>query len=821
MTANPHICLIAAAEIESIRVPAQAMSFVRNHCLDCHDGESGEGGFDVESLAKSLADEGNVKKWVRVFDRVQNGEMPPPDEGRLAAGALKRFLPPLSKAIDDAQRQRHASDGRVQSRRLTNRQLQNTLNDLLCIDVPLAATMSPEQRTHGFVHLAETQTMSHFHLQSHLSVVDAALDAAFDRAMEADQSWQLDLPAKKIANKRPGQRNREPEMRNELAVTWSSRMPFYGRIRSTKVPESGWYRIKLKASAIKPPAEHGVWCSVRSGECTAGAPLMTWIGGFEATNQAKDLTYQAWLPKGHLLEIRPCDVTLKKAITKNGQVGYGECESQDVSGVGLHQLNIERVFPGGDVATVRKRLFGSVPLVWDKKLKRSFPDVSAVGPSATQAYLAKQLARFAQYAFRRPASPEDLKLFVGFALDTIKEHHDLPRGQAYYQGLRAGYRVILCSPRFLYFTEPADESGRLDSWAIASRLSYFLCNTTPDKELLLAARLGRLDDPNELRRQTDRLLATPAGKSFIPEFTAHWLDLIDIDFTEPDKRLFNDFDIAVQDAMLSETHLFLGKLLKENRPIAELVNADYTFLNNRLARYYGIDGELQKMNVDVSDQMQLVSFSGARPGEQSNKNKVNSRRGGLLAHGSILKVTANGNDTSPVLRGIWVCERILGMEIPPPPANVPAVEPDIRGATTIRELLAKHEADTSCASCHKNFDPPGFALENFDAGGKWRDQYRQLVKGKYKRGGKVDPSYQMVDGRKFNSFDQYREMIAGDADVLARNLASQFLVYATGATIQFSDRTHLDAIVAGSRRSRYGVRSILDEVIASKPFLHK
>ena len=804
----------------SIPVPSPSMAFIRANCLDCHDGESGEGGFNVHALPRDLSHPANIDQWVRVFDRVQSGEMPPPDEVVVDPKEIGEFLPSLSAAINNAERVSRSMDGRVQGRRLTNVQLQNTLNDLLNIDVPLASLMPAEQRTHGFVHLAEAQSMSHFQLQSHLRVVDAALDAAFDRAMLPDQDWAIDYDPEKIAKKRPGQRNRDPEMRDGLAVVWSHGLIFYGRISRSEVDESAWYDIEVTASAVKPPKDHGVWCSVRSGECSSGAPLMTWIGGFEATDEPKTMKYRAWIPEDHMLEIRPSDVTLDKARTSGGQVGFGECEDQDVPGVAMHSLKMTRVFPGGDVAMVRKRLFGGASMRWDKKAKRSYPDLDKIDDDAAAKILESQLSQFSQYAFRRPTSPELLKPYFSFATDLF---HDLrgtdhpktldgpmPRGQAYYEALRSGYRAILCSPRFLYLTEPADADGRLDDWAVASRLAYLITNTMPDKELLTAARQGLLDDPAELRRQTTRLLASPGGQQFIANFAAHWLDLIDIDFTEPDRRLFKDFDVGVQDSMLQETHHFLNKLLSENRPVTEMIDADYTFLNSRLARYYDIADELEQVSSgELTDEMRLV------------KLKDGAKRGGLLSHGSVLKVTANGNDTSPVLRGIWVCERILGMEIPPPPANIPAVEPDIRGATTIRELLAKHEADVSCAACHKNFDPPGFALENFDAGGKWRQQYLQRVGGKYKRGGKVDPSYKMVDGREFETFDEFRDLIADEADVLARNLASQLLVYATGATVSFSDRTLLDRMIAETRKDDHGFRTILDQVIASDGFLKK
>ncbi len=808
----------------STSVPDSSIEFLQSNCVDCHDGPSGEGGFDVEAVSNDIDSLQNYLTWVRIFDRVEKGEMPPPEDAELERSELQSFLPTTKAALMRAARISRASDGRVQGRRLTNMQLQRTLQDLLMIDVPLARLMPAETRNSGFVHLADTQTMSHFQLESHLNVVDAALDEAFERATLPERPWSIDYEPKKIANKRPGRRNREPELREGLAVTWSAGLVFYGRISSTRVPESGTYRITVTASALKPPAvadnpptddnvslPPGVWCSVRSGECVASSPLMNWIGAFRATESPKTIGYEAWIPEGHMIEIRPADATLARATVQGGQVGYGECEDQDVPGVAMHHLKMERIHPLSDNHGVRKRLFDDMTLRYDKNTKRSVPSIRGMNDAEVFEALAQQINRFSELAFRRPTSEEQIQPYVEFAETQWRESLALGEKpeEAYVAALRSGYRAVLCSPRFLYLCEFADDAGNLDQWSVASRLSYFLCGSMPDEELRSAAANGGLRTPKQLRQQTDRLLTTPRGHRFVEEFSAQWLDLVDIDFTEPDRRLFRDFDVVVQNAMLAETHQFLQHLFDNDLPIRNLIDADYTFLNERLARYYGIEQPDDITGHPLDDRVRMVSLN------------RDSQRGGLLSHGSILKVTANGNDTSPVLRGIWVCERILGQEISPPPNNVPAVEPDIRGATTIRELLAKHESDASCAACHKNFDPPGFALENFDAGGKWRDHYRQLKGKRYVRGPVVDASYTMVDGTEFQSFDEFRQLLANNDDALAANLASQLLTYATGAKIQFADRPIVKSIVRQTEESDHGVRSILHAVVSSKTFLNK
>jgi hypothetical protein len=756
---------------------ATAQGFLKQNCFDCHQGSDAEGGLDLTKLSRELSDPEVMARWVRIFDRVDEGEMPPEDAGELDRQEASSFLKATETQLVRYQNREHTKLGRVRSRRLTNQQLERTLHDLLAIDVPLASLMPEEQRTDGFTNIAEGQPMSHFQLATHLAVVDAALEAAFDRASESDQdNWSRDYTARQIARRNPRQRNRDPEMINGKAVVWSSTLVFYGRITSTTVRESGWYRFNVKASSVNQLKDRGVWCSVRTGRCTSGAPLMTWVGAIEATEDPQEWTFEGWIPKDHMIEIRPADATLRKARFQGGQVGAGEGGPQRVPGVAMHSMSIERIHPGGDIETVRRYLLG------DLKSDASVQQVT------------KQLQTFIRRAFRRPVTPQTMQPYVQMLNQSIESGIDP------IETLRKCYRAVLCSPRFLYLVE---SPGQLDEFAIASRLSYLLWDSMPDWQLSKLAREGKLSDPKVLRQQVSRMLKGKNGHQFIKDFAAQWLDLMDIDFTEPDRKLYKDFDIVTQDAMLAETHRFLHGLLSRNASAATLINADFTFLNSRLARYYGIEGV-------EGDRLQRVSLS------------ADSHRGGLLTHGSILKVTANGTNTSPVLRGVWVSERILGTPIPPPPENVPAVEPDIRGAKTIREQLEKHLSDSDCAACHYKIDPPGYALENFDAAGRWRDSYLQVKSGRAKRSeAKIDSSFTLPDGRDFKDFDEFRELISQDPRPIARNFVEKLLVYGTGAPITFADRAVVDQIVDDAADENYGLRTLLDGVVTSSTFQNK
>ncbi|MEZ6136358.1 MAG: DUF1592 domain-containing protein [Pirellulaceae bacterium] len=766
--------------------PAYLSKFLGSHCLECHQGQSAEANLDLAKLSTDITDQDNFDSWVRVFDRVDIGEMPPKDAAQLTHDDRSHFIHWTRAWLTNHQRELQGSLGRVRGRRLTNLQLERSLQDLLGIDIPLATEMPDEPKTGSFSTLAANQSISHFQMEQHLKVVDLALDEAFRRGLAAGDESHKYLTAEQLSRTRT--RTREPEFIDEHAVVWSSGLSFYGRIPATTASENGWYRFKFRVASLNEPREKGVWCTVRSGACVSSAPLMSWVDAFEATSEPKDVTVLAWLPKGHMLEIRPGDRTLKQAKFQGGQSANGEGGAQHVPGLKIQWMEVERIHTQSD-NEVRGRLFGSLHVNFARN--RNEPRIEVEDPQQAAARL---LAQFAERAFRRPLAidSELLEPFRQIFNDSFAADGD------FISALRAGYRAILCSARFLYFHE---QPGQLDDFAIAARLSYLLWNSIPDAELLQLATAGKLHEPSQIIAQVDRMLALPAGRNFIPDFSAQWLELSEIDFTEPDRKLYPDFDMIVQYAMLAETHAYLQTMLDENASVTGFVKSDHTYLNSRLARYYGIVGV-------QGDQLQRV------------KLQPDSHRGGLLAQGAILKVTANGTNTSPVLRGVWVSDRILGVPIPPPPQGVPAIEPDIRGAKTIREQLEKHKSDEQCASCHSKIDPPGFALESFDPTGKWREYYPSTGKGN-KHALRVDPSFVTAGGDAFSDFEEFCELKAHNPLPLACNLAEKLLVYGTGADISFVDRTELGKIMQTTAKENYGMRSILHAVVTSQIFLNK
>lgn len=418
------------------------------------------------------------------------------------------------------------------------------------------------------------------------------------------------------------------------------------------------------------------------------------------------------------------------------------------------------------------------------------------------------LKSFVKHAYRRPASDEEAQVFV----DLFKDQFG--RGLGFAKSMLAAYTAVLSSPGFLYVDE---KPGRLDDYALASRLSYFLWNSGPDNAMRTLAERGELHQPAVLKAQTERLLNDPRSRRFVDAFTDYWLDLRKADDTSPSTTLYNDYalDDSLKLAALEETRLYVAELLRADLPASNVVSSDFTFLNERLAQHYGIPGV-------TGVEMRRVTL----PKE--------SLRGGLMTQASVLKVTANGTTTSPVLRGHWITERILGVETAPPP-KVPSVEPDIRGAVTIRQQLEKHRADPTCASCHNKMDPPGFALESFDVMGAWRDHYRAAKEGATPAPGigmdgqrfaffyglPVDCTGALPDGRTFKDVRELKARLLDNPAPIARNLVHQLAIYATGAPVRFSDREQLEQILKRTSAGNYGLRSIVRELVQSDLFQTK
>ena len=415
---------------------------------------------------------------------------------------------------------------------------------------------------------------------------------------------------------------------------------------------------------------------------------------------------------------------------------------------------------------------------------------------------------FVTRAYRHPVAEADVQRFLGL----VDERQQA--GLSFTEAMIAGYTAVLASPGFVFLDE---KPGKLDDYALATRLALFLANSTPDAPLRARAARGELRKPEVLRAETERLLNAPTARRFVDAFLDYWIDLRKIEDTTPSTALYSDYylDEALTEASVAETRLFFTELLQRNLPVRHIIDSNFTFLNERLAAHYG-----------------MPQFKGVAM--RRVDLPPDTVRGGLLTQASILKITANGTTTSPVLRGNWIVQRIMGLEIPPPPP-VAAVEPDIRGAVTIRQQLEKHRADPSCASCHSKMDPPGFALESFDVIGAWRTRYRATADGatpepgrgknghpfEFRYGLPVDAAGELPDGRPFADVRDFKRLLRADDAPLARNLAKQLTIFATGAPVRFSDRAAIEKILEAAKPSGYGVRTLVHEIVQSELFRSK
>ncbi len=778
---NCHsIRLAAIAAILSGQVlaelPQPLHAFLDQHCTECHDADVKKGGLDLDALKFDLANADAFQGWQKVFERVRDGEMPPKKKPQPEKADADKFLASLKPALVQADAADIAANGRVRSRRLTRTEYENTMHDLLGIDMPLKVLLPEDRASYGFETVAAGQQLSQHLLARYLDVADLALTDAFQRALKGDETFQMHYTPEMLTKNRGGN-YRGPDLRDGQSISWPMTLQFFGRT-PTFVPESGWYRVTVHGvQAINPGDDATVWGTLRSGECESNAPMLYMIGLVEATSTPRDLVYEAWIQQGHRLELKPNDATLKHPQTgaKGGNVSFkGRDLAKDgYEGIAHTGIDIERIYPNADRAAVQKNLFGEV-------------DVK----SADAAAIDKLITRFARRAFRRPVTEEQAAAYRDIA------HQAIAAGDPPTEALRIAYRAILCSPRFLTFIEAP---GALDDYAIATRLSYALWVSMPDYKLIELAKENKLHDPQVLTQQVDRMLAHPKGQRFITSFTDQWLKLKEIDFTTPDTRQFPTFDSTVQESMLQETRAYFDELITKDLSITNLVESDFAFLNGRLARHYQT-----AVPVKPGDGLQKVALT------------AKDIRGGLVTQGAILKVTADGTSTSPVVRGLFINERILGNRIAPPPPGTPAIEPDIRGATSIRDQLERHRSNETCASCHQTIDPPGFALENYDPVGVWRTGY-----GKNSKGAKVDPSGLTPEGESFTDIHSWQHLYTQHADQLARGFATHFLTYSTGAPLRFSNEDALEKAVSTSASNGYGMRSLIRAAILSEIFLTK
>ena len=858
--------ILIAAPDPTFAVDAIPQSFFEAHCFECHDAASHKGGLDLTALKLDLANGDNFARWLKIHDRIESGEMPPKSSKRPPAAESATVTILLQQSLIAADRARLDTDGRTGLRRLTRVEYENTIRDLFDLPgIALQSSLPADGSAHGFDKNSDALDISHVNLAKYVEAADHALDLAIATRPQPPQSVNqrislatqyivqvilLNGDAVLLRDKQPdpnfppageqghldhGAHNRmgsfseksavgvfrhEDESFNPYFQEFATLYPGRYRIRAS-FWSFGWDKGEVLPSRGIEAARLSAVQLTENGR-GGGHPSYV-LGYYDAPSlEPKVHEFVTWLNFKETLGFNAASLAPVHNYNRKGRAmaftGPGlSCDWLEVEGP-LHD-----VWPPPG----HRALFGELPIVEFKPeehpgvrapqrktvqqeiigAKNKFDPVSGVWTVKSEQPLAdadRLLAAFLPKAFRRPVEAAVRQAYVAKVDERLKV------GDCFESAMRWAYRAALCSPDFLYHVEPA---GRLDDHALACRLSYFLWNSLPDESLTKLADSGQLRTPEILRSEVDRLLADAKSQRFVEDFLGQWLRLRQIASTDPDRKLYPEFSPYLQDSMVGETRAYFRELLDKNLDASHLVRSDFVMVNEKLAMHYGIPG---------------VSGSTIR----RELRPADSPRGGFLTQGSILKITANGTTTSPVPRGAFVMDRLLGQPPDPPPANVAAIEPDVRGTQTIREQLDKHRSNAVCASCHAKMDPPGFAMESFDVIGGWRTRYRSIGEGdpaprgsidpfigiSFKLGPAVDASGVLPDERAFQNIADFQSLLAADPKPLLKNFAQQLTIYSTGRDLAFSDRGEIASLVERTQKHGGGIRTLIHELIQSSLF---
>ncbi|HJZ55251.1 MAG TPA: DUF1592 domain-containing protein [Gemmataceae bacterium] len=746
--------------------PVTARAVVGDFCLGCHDAGTAKGGLD---LAAALSEDvgRNPQVWEKVVRRLRGRQMPPAGRARPDEDTYAAVVSELEAALDRAAAQR-PKPGRTDAiRRLTRTEYQNAVRDLLDLHIDAAALLPADEASHGFDNVT----------------VRELSPTLLDRYITA---------AQKISRLAVGGAERSPggdTIRVRADVTQEDRMdglPVGTRggvlIRYT-FPQDGGYDVQVRLArdrnehveGLREPHEMEVLLDRERVKTFTVEPPR----GDKGHEQA-DAHLKVRLPVTagpHDLGVTflkdPTDLieTLRQPSTSRFNM-----HRHPRTAPAVYQVTITGPFGAegpGDTPS-RRRIFITRPKA----------------PAEEEACAKQILSALMRRAYRRPVGEADVDRVLPLYREARKDGD-------FDAGIEAALSAILVSREFLFRVE-RDPAGvapgtayRVSDLELASRLSFFLWSSIPDDELLDAATRGELGRPGEVARQARRMLADPRARALVTNFAAQWLHLRNLDSITPDPRLFPDFDDNLRQAFRRETELLFEEVVREDRSVLDLLKSDHTFLNERLAKHYGIPHV-------YGPRFRRVALE---PG---------SERGGLLRHGSVLTVTSYATRTSPVIRGKWVLENLLGTPPPPPPPNVPALEDNtVSAALPVRERLAKHRANAACARCHNLIDPTGFALENFDAVGRWRT---------LEEGQPVDASGGLPDGSRFTGVAGLEEALLKRPDLFVGTLTEKLLTFGLGRGVEYYDGPAVREVVRAARARGYRFSALIEAIVTSTPF---
>lgn len=798
------------------RHSVEPQGFLKSYCIRCHGSDAQKADRRFDNLPARIVTLDDMERYQEIVDQLNLASMPPEDELQPSAAARRKIIERVTGMIAEAQAGLSDTGGRSVLRRLNSWEYRQTIGDLLGLNVEVwnpAADFPAEVMVDGFDNNGAGLVTSGMLLNHYLSAAEEAIRRATNFGPRPEsKNWSQNSPFYFS-----GKESRDlPKLFQVDRFRFIPDTPYtdlYGRhyrgghigflplVRQGGVKQSGQYTVRVRAAAVSRRHDYGK----ALGDFRNGDPLVMELaavdrrGSVESTGNVSEMTSLARI---ELTEAEPqwfeWDVYIEAGFEPEVRFRNGPMAAKRMVRLLTTQAADRPEFQpfvhlkGGmeKAHGVLKAYQGPRLRVWEIELQG--PHVEAWPPQGHQLLYGKlaldeitaqtipgRIEAFAKAAFRR--EPVDLELEP---IQTLVDRK-LSEGMEPLDALKLGFQAILCSPGFLYLNMG---EGELDDTALASRLAYFLSSSPPDETLSALAAKGELR-PN-LESQAMRLTGDPKIERFVHHFVRRWLDLDNIGAMPPAESFLTYYRDNLQAAMEAEIEAFFRHLLERNAPLSEFLAADYAFLNRELALHYGIEG------VSGNELRQVKLPKG--------------KRGGLLSQGAFLTASANGVDTSPVVRGVYVLEKVLGYRPPPPPPDVPAIEPDIRGAVTIREQLKKHRQVETCAECHRKIDPLGFALENFDAIGMWRNDYAQRVP--------IDATGKLINGEAFSGFGEFRDLMIAQSDQFSRCLTEKLMAYALGRELEVTDRPDIDEILMKLKSQDGGLRDLILLIVQSKAF---
>lgn len=739
----------AVADEEGSFVDGQLRPFLSTYCVQCHSGEepSGEFSLDEASLLEQGAE--HREQWETVVEYLRADMMPPEDETQPEKDQVEQIVASIEDNFLAIDCENTTSPGPAIIRRLNRAEYANTIRDLLDIEFEGADDFPSDDVGYGFDNIGDVLSISPILMERYLAAAEEIATTAIV-ADDPRRSRIVRLEAEDLPNDIPA------------GAALDSLRYFYsgGEVYTElEIGHAGEYRLKARAFGEQAGDEPVKMAFRVNGEQAHVADVVA--------TSAKPEVYDAVieLPAG---TVRLAAAFINDFYNENAPEGENRDRNMAIDYLELEgPLNVEPA-----------------------PLPESHRRIMICEPTPeTRNECAREIIRnFAEQAYRRPLSGIEVSRLTNL-VDFAEQE-----GASFERGIQLVVQAVLASPHFLFRTELPDEDlddGRVtNDYQLASRLSYFLWSSMPDATLFELAEEDRLHEPEVLEAQVRRMLADPKSVALVDNFASQWLQIRNLDLVDPDRNRYPAFNDDLRHAMRRETELFFETLIREDRSVLEMIDADFTFLNERLARHYGIEG----VEGDKFRRVQLEDRT----------------RGGVLTQGSVLTVTSNPTRTSPVKRGKWVMEQLLAVSPPAAPANVPQLEDEGRKLVgTLRQKMEQHRSDPSCAICHMTMDPLGFGLENFDAVGAWRDQDEGLP---------IDASGELPSGASFAGPAELKQLLLGRADEFRRGVAENMLVYAIGRGLTLADRCEVDKIVEALRAGDDRFSELVLAVVRSNAF---